>query len=171
MTSAELVEGGERPSVRLVRHLQDPPEAVWSAITDRDQLRFWFPCDVVLEGGRWKAGADIAFVFPSHLIDMTLSGIVLEVDEPHRLSYTWGDEVLRFELTPEGEGTHLVLVDELGPSIAARNAAGWEDCLDRLVGSTPVEGAWKEHFEEYSARFEPVVGPQEGPPASYWGDG
>ena len=66
---------------------------------------------------------------------MTLTGTVLAVDEPKLLSYTWGDdEILRFELHPEGEGTRLVLSDQLQASWAARNAAGWEDCLDRLAG-------------------------------------
>ena len=50
---------------------------------------------------------------------------VLAVDEPKLLSYTWGDdEVLRFELLAEGEGTRLVLTDQLQASWAARNAAG-----------------------------------------------
>jgi uncharacterized protein YndB with AHSA1/START domain len=170
MTAAELVTEGERPAVRLERHLPDPPGVVWCAITEREQLRSWFPCDVLVQGGSWTVGAAITFVFPPQVIDMTLSGKVLEVEEPHKLSYTWGDEVLRFELTPDGEGTRLVLTDELAPDIAARNAAGWDDCLDRLLGLTPADGAWKSHFDSYAARFEPVVGPQVGPPAGYKGD-
>ena len=68
---------------------------------------------------------------------MTLTGEVLVVEEPRLLSYSWGDEILRFELTAEGEGTRLVLFNELPAEHAARNAAGWDDCLDQLAGLAP----------------------------------
>jgi uncharacterized protein YndB with AHSA1/START domain len=171
MTNATLVtDDAKRPAVRLERHLADPPPVVWQALTDREQLRSWFPCDVVVSGGRWEPGAAIEFPFPPEVIDMTLTGQVLEVDEPKRLAFTWGEETLRFELTPEDGGTRLVLIDELPAGAAARNAAGWEDCLDRLAGRTPAEGAWQQRFQAYAAAFEPALGPQEGPPAGYKGD-
>lgn len=135
MSSASLDTAGPKAAVRLERHLSDPPEVVWQAITDREQLSSWFPCDVIVEGGRWEAGAAITFPFPPEVIEMTLTGTVLAVDEPKLLFYTWGDqETLRFELYPEGSGTRLVLIDQLEPGWAARNAAGWEECLDRLAG-------------------------------------
>jgi uncharacterized protein YndB with AHSA1/START domain len=166
-----LSAGGTRAAVRLERHLPDPPPVVWRAITDRAQLKEWFPCDVIVEGGRWEVGAAISFPFPAEVIDMTLTGTVLAVDEPKLLSYTWGeDEVLRFELHPDGPGTRLVLIDQLQASAAARNAAGWDDCLDRLAGRPTAPDAWRGRFAAYSAAFEPAIGPQEGPPAGYKGD-
>ncbi len=169
MTNATLLTTGERPAVRLERFLPDPPPVVWQALTDRDQLRAWFPCDVVVEGGRWEVGAAITFPFPPEVIEMTLTGEVLAVDEPNALAFSWGEEILRFELAPADGGTHLVLVDELPAGSAARNAAGWEVCLDRLVGLDPSPDAWRPRFEAYSAAFEPTLGPQEGPPADYKG--
>ena len=171
MTDATLDTAGTRPAVRLERYLPDPPSVVWQAITDRAQLREWFPCDVIVADGRWEVGAAITFPFPAEVIDMTLTGTVLAVDEPKLLSYTWGEgETLRFELQPEGEGTRLVLIDQLQASSAARNAAGWEDCLDRLAGRPSEKDAWPRRFAAYSAAFEPVIGPQDGPPAGYKGD-
>jgi uncharacterized protein YndB with AHSA1/START domain len=160
---------GTRPAVRLERHLPDPPPVVWQALTDREQLRAWFPCDVIVDGGRWEVGAAITFPFPSAAIDMTLTGEVLAVDEPRALAFSWGEEILRFELTSDGGGTRLVLVDELPAGHAARNAAGWDVCLDRLVGLEPAPDAWRQSFDSYVAAFEPALGPQEGPPASYKG--
>ena len=171
MTDGTLDTTGAKPAVRLSRYLPDPPAVVWRAITEREQLKAWFPCDVVVEGGRWAVGAAITFPFPADIIDMTLTGTVLAVDEPRLLSYTWGeDEVLRFELSAEGAGTRLVLTDELQASWAARNAAGWEDCLDRLAGTAADPDAWRRRFAAYSAAFEPVIGRQEGPPAEFKGD-
>ena len=169
MSEARLLEDLDRASVRIERHLADPPAAVWHAITDREALRSWFPCDVDVVGGQWVAEATITFRFPPEVIDLTLSGVVLAVDEPRLLAYTWGEETLRFELDPEERGTRLVLVDELPPGAAARNAAGWDDCLDRLMGVEPDPEAWKVRFAGYSAAFALTLGPQEGPPAGYKG--
>jgi uncharacterized protein YndB with AHSA1/START domain len=170
MSEATLVQEDGRPAVRLERRLPDPPARVWRAITDREELRSWFPCDVDIAGGQWVVGASITFAFPGDVIDLTLTGEVLAVDVPRLLVYTWGEETLRFELFDDDGGTRLVLVDELPPGIAARNAAGWEDCLDRLAGVEPVAGGWKRHFDSYAAAFESALGAQEGPPAGYKGD-
>jgi uncharacterized protein YndB with AHSA1/START domain len=166
---ATITTDGIRPVVRLERRLPDPPAKVWRALTDRQQLRRWFPCDVVVAGGRWEVGATITFDFPPEVIEMTLTGEVLEVDEPRRLGYSWGEEVLRFELSPDGEGTLLVLLDELAPDAAARNASGWEDCLDRLAGEDPAPDAWRSHFDHYRSAFEPLLGTQSGPTEGYKG--
>lgn len=165
MTNAALLTDRSRPAVRLERHLADPPEIVWGALTEREQLRSWFPCDVIVDGGEWVPGATITFPFPPEVIDMTLTGEVLEVDQPHRLAFTWGEETLRFELTPHLGGTRFILTDELPASAAARNAAGWESCLDRLARLEPAQDAWQQRFESYVAAFEPVIGHQEGPRA------
>jgi uncharacterized protein YndB with AHSA1/START domain len=155
--------------VRVERHLLGPPSVVWQALTDREQLRSWFPSDVIVSGGAWEVGAKITFPFPPGVIDLTIEGEVLEADEPNVLAFTWGEETLRFELSPAEGGTRLVLIDELPPGAAARNAAGWETCLDRLAGIDPAPDAWQPRFERYAAAFEPTLGPQQGPPAGYKG--
>jgi uncharacterized protein YndB with AHSA1/START domain len=166
MTDAELLNDRERPALRFERRLPDPPDVVWQALTEREQLRSWFPCDVIVSGGRWEVGAPITFVFwPELQVDMTLTGEVLEVDEPNVLAFTWGDDSLRFELSAHGDGTRLVLIDELPPDAAARNAAGWEQCLDRLAGIEPAPNSWQPRFEHYAAAFEPALGPQAARPA------
>ncbi|MGP9022630.1 SRPBCC domain-containing protein [Streptomyces sp. BR1] len=160
-----LSTDGARPVLRFERVLAQPPEAVWRAITDREELKAWFPCDVIADA--WKPGAAISFPFAGDGAP-TLAGTVLEVDEPRLLAYTWGEETLRFALTPEPGGrTRLVFTDELDPAAAARNAAGWQVCLARLTGETSADGAWKAFFDRYVAAFEPELGPQEGPPAGH----
>jgi uncharacterized protein YndB with AHSA1/START domain len=162
--SGTLIPNGERPAVRLERVLKDPPSVVWRALTEPDGLAGWFPCGIVVAGGR------LTFPFPSEVIEMTLEGEVLVVDEPHALAYTWGGDTLRFELHDRDGGTLLVLINELPKSAAARNAAGWETCLDRLTGLEPPTDAWRRSFEDYTKAFEPQLGPQEGPPEGYKGD-
>ena len=165
MSDARLVTDRGRPAVRLERQLPDPPAVVWKALTEREQLGAWFPSEVIVSGGRWEVGAAITFTFPPDVIDRTFTGEVLEVDEPRVLAFTWGEDTLRFELSPAGEGTRLVLIDELPPDAAARNAAGWERCLDRLAGLEPAADAWQARFEHYAAAFEAMLGPQERRPS------
>jgi uncharacterized protein YndB with AHSA1/START domain len=84
-----------RAAVRFERALPGPPAEVWRALTDRHQLASWFPSDVIVDA--WVVGAAIDFRFPGHR-GMTMTGTVLEVEEPRLLVYTWGEETLRFEL-------------------------------------------------------------------------
>jgi uncharacterized protein YndB with AHSA1/START domain len=169
MTEPVLNAEGDRPSIRLERRLSDPPAVVWQALTDPERLATWFPCQILVEGGTWRVGASLTFPFPPDVIEMTLTGEVLELDAPRLLVYTWGPETLRFELLDDDGGTRLLLTDELDPKSAARNAAGWDDCLDLLTGGTPDRGSWQPRFERYASRFEPVIGPQDRPPEAYKG--
>lgn len=161
MTRAALQTDGPRPAVRLQRHLSKPPAAVWRAITEPEEQRAWFPGVILTD--TWAVGASLTFQEEQ----MTFTGTVLELDEPHLLVFTWGPDTLRFELSPSSSGgTNLVLIDELPAETAARNAAGWDVCLDRLVGQVGAAD-WKSLFDTYTAEFEPVLGPQEGPPPGY----
>lgn len=162
MNTATVQSAGERAVLRFERHLSKSPKEVWRALTDRDELNQWFPDDVDTD---WSVGAPIVFTFRNNEME-PMTGTVLEVDEPHVLSFTWGPETLRFELTPAADGgTDLVLTDELERGHAARNAAGWDVCLDALEGRAGSE--WKPRFDQYVSRFEPDLGPQEGPPPGF----
>ena len=166
MSEATLLRAGTRPVLRFERHLPKPIEAVWRAITDPAEMRTWFPTRIEID--EWKVGADLTHFFEDHDID-PLPGTVLEWDPPRRVSFTWGADIIGFELTAASDGaTTFVLTEELGASVAARNAAGWEMCLDRLEHRTAGE-SWKPRFERYVAAFEPMLGRQEGPPEGYSG--
>jgi uncharacterized protein YndB with AHSA1/START domain len=161
MTEPILQTEGPRPAVRFERHLSQPPPEVWRAITEPEGQRAWFPGVILTD--EWKVGATLTFRDDN----MKFTGTVLELDEPRLLVFTWGPDTLRFELRPEpAGGTLLVLVDELPPETAARNAAGWDVCLDRLAGNDQPDD-WKPRFDRYTRAFEPVLGPQEGPPPGY----
>jgi uncharacterized protein YndB with AHSA1/START domain len=161
MQDVTLESTGTRPVLRLERRLARPPAEVWRALTDRDELATWFPCDILTD--EWRSGAALRFVFRGGEGN-DLEGTVLECDEPHLLAFTWGEEVLRFEIESDGSGSILVLTDELPAGWAARNAAGWEACLERLDGRDPAPDFWKGRFERYVAAFAASIGDQEGPP-------
>jgi uncharacterized protein YndB with AHSA1/START domain len=165
-TYGRLAADGERWQLEFTRRLPHPPEKVWRALTEPDLVSQWFPSDIV---GERTEGADLRFRF-RHGEGPELGGTMLRY-EPHvLLEFSWAEELLRFELTPDGDGgTVLRFVntfDELGK--AARDAAGWHACLDilacRLDGTPPPENRWKEVSGHYTEAFGPEASAI-GPPA------
>lgn len=158
MSEATLLRTGANPVLRFERFLPRPVEEVWRAVTDPEEMRSWFPTRVDLDA--WEPGATFMHHFDGGEHG-PLPGKVIECTEPHRLVFTWGDDTIGFELAPTEGGTTFVLTDELGAAGAARNAAGWEICLERLVDGTVGED-WNARFRRYTASFEPVLGAQDG---------
>ena len=155
------------PVVRFERTFPDTPLAVWEAITDPAQLKEWFPTTVEFE--RLEAGAPIAFRFPEDAYP-PMSGEGLDVQPPHRLSFTWGDDRLTFELESRdgGAACRLALSVALDSADkAARDAAGWDQCLDMLGavvdGRTLQQPApsddWRAYYEEYKRLGLPASAP------------
>lgn len=164
MTEATVLRTGARPVLRFERHLPKPINTVWHTVTDPDEMRSWFPTRIEID--EWTVGAELTHYFDDHDID-PLPGVVTGWDPPHRVSFTWGTDTITFELAeaPDG-GTIFVLTEELSANIAARNAAGWDTCLDRLASGTGGE-PWKARFDRYVVALEPTLGHQDGPPAGY----
>jgi uncharacterized protein YndB with AHSA1/START domain len=146
------------PAVRFERRLAHPPEAVWQMVTDPAELKRWFPCAVEVE---LRVGGPMRFTFSP---DFVIDGEVLELDEPRRFAFLWGEDLLRFELTPDGDHTRLTLLHVLtteGEESAAKTAAGWHECLDALESGEPATGTggptpeWRARYDEYVARSFP----------------
>ena len=167
-TLNETAEGWE---LHFERHLDRPPAVAWQAFVDPELLAVWFPTSIE---GNLVEGETLRFVIKAMEAD-PFEGVVIEVDEPHRLAFMWGPDLLRFELEPSGAGTRLtlhVLVEARGK--AARDGAGWHECLDQLVealaeGEVPTPATWSEVHPTYVQRFGPeaaTIGPPEGHPAA-----
>ena len=158
-----------RWQVRFTRRLPHPIEKVWRAVTQPEHLAAWFPCTI---DGERRAGAALTFRFDGDAEPM--SGEMVVFDPPRCMELRWGADVLRLELRPVPEGTELQLIDtleELGK--AARDAAGWHECLDRLthaVAGEPVPfelgAVWTETHPHYQERFGPEASTI-GPPAGH----
>jgi uncharacterized protein YndB with AHSA1/START domain len=158
----------DQPTLSFERRLSHPVERVWRAITEPDELGHWFPSKVVVD--ELSAGAEMSFEFEDMPLDapVTMTGRVTDVDPPRLLGFYWGEDHLRFELEPaDGEsGCTLRLTVALDArDKAARDAAGWHVCLDRLelfVGGengpavTGDSGDWRALYEEYERRGAPV---------------
>jgi hypothetical protein len=71
-----------------------------------------------------------------------------------RSAWSGRSMTLRFEFSPHRGGTLVVLINELPAGAVARNASGWEMCLDRLARLTPAPDAGRHHFDADAAAFE-----------------
>lgn len=134
----EVLREGGRYGLRYERRLSHPPEKVWRALTESDQLRHWFPCDIV---GERRTGAEVALPFwPDHverwsIEEPVVTGRILTWDPPSVFEWDWSGDTLRWELEPVDGGTVLTLTTWLAaddPSGAAGAGAGYHVCLDQL---------------------------------------
>jgi uncharacterized protein YndB with AHSA1/START domain len=155
-------------TLRFERRLDHPPAKVWGAITDPEELAHWFPSQVQ---GEIRPGGELSFHFEHMPLDepITMTGRVTEFDPPRLFAFYWGEDHLRFELEPaDGESCLLrftVVLD--AEDKAARDAAGWHQCLDGLERQLSGAGAerpmpadaWREHYEEYTRRGLPAGAP------------
>jgi uncharacterized protein YndB with AHSA1/START domain len=164
-TLGTLTRHGDLWTLSFVRRLSHPPDVVWRAVTEPEHLAVWFPQQIV---GDRRAGASLRFVSST---GDGFDGTVLVYEPPSVMEFTWGTDRLRIGLEPDGSGTVLTLTDtfdDLGK--AARDAAGWHECLDRLVnevdGRRPPEWGdrWRQIHPVYVDKFGPEAATQ-GPPA------
>ena len=133
MTHTELQTIGGKPVLRFERLLVHSPEKVWSAVTEPDQMRHWFPASVETD---LVIGAPMRFRFegdddatPGPMKD----GEILELDPPKVYAFRWNEDVLRFELLPQVEGASWCSPTRL----RAGRWAGWPPVATR-PGGTPA---------------------------------
>lgn len=165
----DLERGADRSVLRYRRRLPHSQQKVWSALTEVVHLAGWFPTTIE---GRRAAGAPLRFSFRQSEGE-PFDGEMLALDPPSLMELRWGEDVLRFELAPDGAGSVLVLtVTFPGHGKAARDGTGWHVCLEQLEhvcdGTHPPwrpPDRWREVHRVYVERFGPeasAIGPPTG---------
>ena len=136
-TGAEVCKDGENWTLILVRKLHHPPARVWQALTDPAQLREWAPFDV---------DRSLSSVGPVKLSWIGAPTPIAETrvtraDAPKLLEYRTGDNTMRWQLEPHGDGTRLALWHNIDRRFISWGAAGWHICFDvlaRLLAGEPI---------------------------------
>lgn len=133
-----IEHSGNQYHARLERLLPHSPTAVWAMLTDPAKFIDWLaPGEIELSQG---GAAKLNFVDSGIVIDSTVSACELE----RLLEYSWsgpGEPLrpVRWELTPQGDETRLVLeLSAPDDEDMARSCAGWEAHLMMLLAA--IEG-------------------------------
>lgn len=150
----ESTEGGY--CAIFERHLNHPINQVWGMLTENEKLETWFP---ELKADELREGGYIKF----DMGDGTFEKMeILELTDEAVLEYTWGEDIVRFELAEEPNGCRLVLIEKINKLTdhTPRDLAGWHVCLDvieklldgKTVNSRKVE--WQKWYEQYVTAVE-----------------
>jgi uncharacterized protein YndB with AHSA1/START domain len=128
MISAEVRKNGEQWTLVIAREFRHPPEKVWAALTEPEQLRQWAPFDADRDLGT-VGTATLSTVGANHVTETQ----VTRAEAPRLLEFTWGGQDVRWQLEPTaGGGTRLTLWHNIDRRFIAMGAAGWHVCLDVL---------------------------------------
>lgn len=96
-------------SIEKELFIKAPPERIFRALTEKEELERWFMKTAVVD---LHPGGAIRFEWGSSVFNF---GKILVLEPPHRFSYTWeaispGPTTVTFELTAENDGTLLHLI-------------------------------------------------------------
>jgi uncharacterized protein YndB with AHSA1/START domain len=151
MMEGSLETVDDRPALRFERRLDHSVERVWRAVTEPAELARWFLAPL-----GWKPEAGEVFdALGEH-------GEVTKLEPPHLIAWTWGEELFRFELQPDGDGCRLVFLHVFDDrALGAQHAAGWETYFSRLdahlaggfLSEEDAHKAFAEVHERYAERF------------------
>jgi uncharacterized protein YndB with AHSA1/START domain len=147
----------------FVRILDHAPPVVWAALTEPAQLDEWAP---------FRADRDLDATGPATLTmidgatEVPLATTVIRADEPTLLEYTWGDDVLQWELSATDGGTRLTLRHTTATgSGVPMVAAGWHMCLDvmslsldghpigAIRGGEALDFGWQKLHDAYAEKL------------------
>ena len=162
--SAEPVAPAESAPSTVTTHVDiaAPPEDVFEALTDPDQLAEWWGSDESYRTRDWTVEATPGGTWGATTIgpdgeEGSLGGTFIEVDAPRVLETTWRtswddvDSIVRWELAPvevDGEaGTRLTVI-HTGPSINATACLAYaaalalHPCGPRTADRVPGGQSW-----------------------------
>lgn len=128
------------PDIRKTQLFNAPIEKVWQSVATAEGLSSWFmPNDMKAEAGH-------EFTLQAGPFGNSPCKVV-EVDPPHRLSFTWGkDWTLTFELAEKDGKTEFTLIHggwsadqltEFGEAhsiVRERMSGGWTGIMQKLAG-------------------------------------
>jgi uncharacterized protein YndB with AHSA1/START domain len=164
----KLIEGPEYATLIFRRSYRHSPEHVWDAIATPEGLRAWLMCSQALIEG--QVGGRIELV--SGPAGYRSTGRILAWQPPHILEYEWnvapvpemplGEQaIFRYELTPDGDSTELLVTYRRITKQTARGfLPGLHAYLDRLEAQLDGRAIpdWIERFEELTEEYPEWTG-------------
>jgi uncharacterized protein YndB with AHSA1/START domain len=141
---------GDRWTLIFVRELRHSPQTVWAALTEPAQLREWAPYTADRDLGT-TGEATLTMIDGEEAVE--LAATVLRAERPSLLEYSWGGDLLRWELAATAVGTRLTLRHTLEDRAwVPKVAAGWHLCLvvaEHLLDGEPIGPIRGEDARDY----------------------
>ena len=106
LADASVRRSGDRWTLVFARTLRHPPAKVWAALTEPAQLTAWAPYTADRDLG--TTGSAVLTMIDSESPEDSPAQVT-RAEPPTLLEYTWGTDVLRWELGAVDGGTKLVL--------------------------------------------------------------
>lgn len=154
--NATMQEGPQGITATFKHHFKHSVQDVWAYLTVNDLLAKWFS-ELRIEDLR--TGGLITFDMQDGTFEeMEITGYETE----SVLEYTWGEDKVRFELSPEPEGCRLLLIESLNQITdhTPKDLAGWHVCLEvieTLLDGKMADGRmqkWEQRYEDYKTLVE-----------------
>jgi len=160
----------EPATLKIQRLLPGPIERIWAYLTDSELRRKWLASGDM----QMKAGAPFELTWrnneltdppgerpPGFSDEHRMQSRIVEVDPPHKLTFTWGESgEVTFELAQAGERVLLTVIHRRLPdrNMTLMVGAGWHMHLDVLVARAtgtepePFWDGWIRLKKEYDRR-------------------
>ena len=150
----------DRWTLVMRRRFPHSTQTLWAMLTDPAKLAHWSP--IVPNRPLTEPGPAACRENPG---DEPVDAEVLVAESPRQLVHRWGSDLLRWTLTPDGDGTVLELRQTTDDRAAATMlTAGWQVCLARLAaedgtdrerptGQRAMSYGWQQLHDHYQARF------------------
>jgi uncharacterized protein YndB with AHSA1/START domain len=132
----------------LERRIRKPIEKVWAALTVPERIADWFTTAELdpRVGGHYRLrfggeGGDV-------------DGVITAFEPPRLLAHTWPhethpDSVVRYELSPDGDGCRLTLTQTALSRVGLNALPGWHTFLEALPGAAEgVRTPWNRAREK-----------------------
>lgn len=115
--------------VHFERELNHSIQKVWDAITDPEQLKYWFT-DIEMD---FRPGGKITFIFRDKANTKSY-GEIVSIEPPKRFVWTWEGELAVWELFETGKNkcTLVFTYSKLPDGYAINAPAGFHSLLDLL---------------------------------------
>ncbi|WP_102345653.1 SRPBCC family protein [Bacillus sp. Marseille-P3661] len=138
----------------FIRHWDYSVGEVWSWLTENDKLEKWFSeleIDDLSEGGIIKFDMQDGTFEEMKITNLKVFSV---------LEFTWGEDLVRFELEEKNNGCRLLLIEEINKVSmhTPKDLAGWHVCLDvihALLNSESIcrQPEWEKWYEQYAKLF------------------
>ncbi|MBX3095500.1 MAG: SRPBCC domain-containing protein [Fimbriimonadaceae bacterium] len=157
------IEDGDQATLVFRREFRHEQSVIWSMITLKAHLERWAP---------FSPSRDLNYTGPVEIMmtdgpeSDTYQEMVTAVTAPSLVEYTWGGDLLRWQLESVDMGTALTLRNRVSNAEwLSRVAAGWHICLQvmdhlaggrdipRIVGDEAKKHGWEELESLYRERL------------------